>query len=66
VSANIVNYDITPLRVVSQEVVPDVYMICAAVFKRIICHVDCTLMVTYERDFSQFVAIVPKGLPHLE
>jgi hypothetical protein len=66
VSANIVNYDILPLRVVSQEVVPDVYVLSVAAFNDILCHMNNTLIVTYEWDFSQFVATAPKGLPHLE
>jgi hypothetical protein len=43
---------------------PDVYVLCAAVFNRIVRHVDCTLIITYEWDFAQIVAKVPKGLPH--
>jgi hypothetical protein len=66
VGANISNFDISPLLVISRKVIPDVYVLCAAVFNRIIHHADCTLIVTYERDFAQFVAIVPKGLPRLE
>jgi hypothetical protein len=38
--------DISPLLVVSQEVMPDVYVLSAAVFNRIICQADCTLIVT--------------------
>jgi hypothetical protein len=45
--------------VISQEVIPDVYVLCAVVFNRIVRHADSTLIVTYERDFAQFVAIVP-------
>jgi hypothetical protein len=41
-----VNVDISPLLVVSQEVMPDVYVLSAAVFNRIICQVDCTVIVT--------------------
>jgi hypothetical protein len=66
VGANISNFDIPLLLVISQKVVPDVYVLSATVFNRIIRHADCTLIVTYERDFAQLVAIVPKGLPHLE
>jgi hypothetical protein len=40
------NVDISPLLVVSQEVMPDVYVISAAVFNRIIRQADCTLIVT--------------------
>jgi hypothetical protein len=44
--ANMANYDISPLRVISQEVIPNVYMLSAVVVSRIICHADCTLIVT--------------------
>jgi hypothetical protein len=36
--ANMVNYDISPVRVVSREVVPDVYVLSAAVFIWILRH----------------------------
>jgi hypothetical protein len=41
-----VNVDISPLLVVSQEVMPDVYVLSAAVFNRIIHQADCTVIVT--------------------
>jgi hypothetical protein len=41
-----VHLDISLLLVVSQEVMPDVYVLSAAVFNRIICHVDSTLIIT--------------------
>jgi hypothetical protein len=41
-----VNVDISPLLVVSQEVMPDVYVLSAALFNRIIRQADCTLIVT--------------------
>jgi hypothetical protein len=41
-----VNVDISPLLVVSQEVMSDVYVFSAAVFNRIIRQTDCTLIVT--------------------
>jgi hypothetical protein len=41
-----VNVDISPLLVVSQEVMPDVYVLSAAVFNMIIRQADCTLIVT--------------------
>jgi hypothetical protein len=41
-----VNVDISSLLVVSQEVMPDVYVLGAAVFNRIIRQADCTLIVT--------------------
>jgi hypothetical protein len=44
--------------------IPDIYVFSAAVFNEIIRNVDCTLIITEERNFAQFVAIVPKGLPH--
>jgi hypothetical protein len=37
---------ISPFCWWSQEVMPDVYVLSAAVFNRIICHADCTLIVT--------------------
>jgi hypothetical protein len=52
--------------VISQKVIPDVYVLSAAVFNGIIRHADCTLIITQEGDFAQLVAIVPKCLPHLE
>jgi hypothetical protein len=59
VGAHISNFDIPLLLVISQKVIPDVYVLSAAVFSAIIRHADCTLIITYERDFAQFVAIVP-------
>jgi hypothetical protein len=44
--------------VVSQKVMRDVYVLSAAVFNRIIRHVDCTLIITWEWDFAQIVAKV--------
>jgi hypothetical protein len=41
-----VNVDIPPLLVVSQEVIPDVYVLSVAVFNRIICQANCTLIVS--------------------
>jgi hypothetical protein len=41
-----VHLDISLLLVVSQKVMPDVYVLCVAVFNRIIRHADCTLIVT--------------------
>jgi hypothetical protein len=40
------NLDISHLLVVSQKVMPDVYVLSAAMFNRIIRHADCTLNVT--------------------
>jgi hypothetical protein len=40
-----INIDISPLLVVSQKVMSDVYMLSAAVFNRIICQADCTLII---------------------
>jgi hypothetical protein len=59
-----VHLDISLLLVVSQEVMPDVYVLSAAVFNKIVCHADSTLIVTKEWDFAQIVAKVPEGLPH--
>jgi hypothetical protein len=59
-----VHLDISLLLVVPQEVMPDVYVFSAAMLNRIICHADCTLIVTQEWDFAQIVAKVPEGLPH--
>jgi hypothetical protein len=41
-----VHLDISLLLVVSQEVMPDVYVLSAAVFNWIIRHADSTLIVT--------------------
>ena len=40
------NLDISLLLVVSQKVMPDVYVLSAAVFNRIIRHADSTLIIT--------------------
>jgi len=40
------HFDIPLLLVVSQKVMPDVYVLYAAVFNRIVRHADCTLIVT--------------------
>jgi hypothetical protein len=40
------HFDIFLLLVVSQKVMPDVYVLSAVVFNRIIHHADCTLIVT--------------------
>jgi hypothetical protein len=58
------HFDISLLLVVSQKVMPDVYVLCAAVFNRIFRHADSTLIITQEWDFAQIVAKVPEGLPH--
>jgi hypothetical protein len=41
-----INVDISLLLVISQKVMPDVYVLSAAVFNRIIRQMDCTLIVT--------------------
>jgi hypothetical protein len=41
-----INIDISLLLVVSQDVMPDVYVLSAAVFNRIIRQAGCTLIVT--------------------
>jgi hypothetical protein len=58
------HFDISLLLVVSQKVMSDVNVLCAAVFNRIIRQADSTLITTYEWDFAQIVAKVPEGLPH--
>jgi hypothetical protein len=40
------NIDISLLLVIPYEVMPDDYVLSAAVFNRIICQADCTLIVT--------------------
>jgi hypothetical protein len=40
------HFDISLLLVVSQKVMPDVYVFCAAVLNRIIRHADSTLIIT--------------------
>jgi hypothetical protein len=59
-----VNIDISTLLMVSQKVMPDVYVLSAAVFNWIIHQADCTLIITKEWDFAQIVAKVQEGLPH--
>jgi hypothetical protein len=66
VGVNIGNIDIPLLLVISQKVILDVYVLSVAMFNGTICHADYTLIITLERDFTQLVAIVPKGLPHPE
>jgi hypothetical protein len=46
ISDNIANIDISPLLVVSQKVMLDVYVLSMTVFNGIICQVDCTLIIT--------------------
>jgi hypothetical protein len=41
-----INIDISLLLVIPQEVMPDVYVLSAAVLNRIIRQADCTLIVT--------------------
>jgi hypothetical protein len=40
------NLDISLLLVIPQEVMPDVYVLSATVFNRIIRQADCTIIVT--------------------
>jgi hypothetical protein len=47
-----VNIDISPLLVVSQEVMLDIYVLSVAVFNKIIHQADCTLIITYEWVFA--------------
>jgi hypothetical protein len=44
--AHMVYYDISPLLVVSQEVVLDFYVLSATMYNMILCHMDSTLIVT--------------------
>jgi hypothetical protein len=41
-----VNIDISPLLVLSQKVMMDVYVLSADVFNRIIRQADCTFIIT--------------------
>jgi hypothetical protein len=58
------NIDISPLLVVSQKVMSDVYVLSVAMLNRIIRQVDCTLIIIKEWDFAQIVAKVLEVLPH--
>jgi hypothetical protein len=40
------HFDISLLLVISQKVMPDVYVLSAAVFNRIVRHADGTLIIT--------------------
>jgi hypothetical protein len=40
------NIDISPLLVVSQKVMSDVYVLSAAMYNWIICQADCSLIIT--------------------
>jgi hypothetical protein len=40
------HFDISLLLVIPQKVMPDVNVLCAAVFNRIIRHADSTLIIT--------------------
>jgi hypothetical protein len=44
--ANISNLDIPPFLVIPQKVIPNGYVLSAAVFNGIIRHADCTLIIT--------------------
>jgi hypothetical protein len=46
VGINISNFDISLLLVISQKVIPNVYVLSVAVFNGIIRHADCTLIIT--------------------
>jgi hypothetical protein len=60
----VANIDISPLLVVSQKVMQDVYVLSVVVFNRVIRQADCTLIITKEWDFAHIVAKVLEGLPH--
>jgi hypothetical protein len=40
------NIDISPLLVIFQKVIPDVYVLTAAVFNGSVRQADCTLIIT--------------------
>jgi hypothetical protein len=44
--ANMVYFDISPLMVVSEEVIHDVYVLSTGVFNKVILQADCTLIIT--------------------
>jgi hypothetical protein len=46
IGANMANIDISLLLVISQKVMPDVYVLSVAVFNGIVCQTDCTLIIT--------------------
>jgi hypothetical protein len=46
IGANMANIDISLLPVISQKVMPDVYVLSVAVFNGIVCQTDCTLIIT--------------------
>jgi hypothetical protein len=46
------HFDISLLLVVSQKVMPDVNVLCAAVLNRIFRYSDRTLIITKEWDFA--------------
>jgi hypothetical protein len=46
IGANMVNIDISSLLVVSEEVMPDVYVLSVVVFDGIIHQASCTLIIT--------------------
>jgi hypothetical protein len=46
VGVDIGNFDIPLLLVIPQKVIPNIYVLSAAVFNGIIRHADCTLIIT--------------------
>jgi hypothetical protein len=44
--ANICNLNIPPLLVIPQKVIPNGYVLSAAVLNGIICHADCIRIIT--------------------
>jgi hypothetical protein len=46
IGANVAHIDISLLLVVSQKVMPDVYVLSAAVFNGIVRQADCIVIVT--------------------
>jgi hypothetical protein len=45
-NCSLVLISISPLLVIPQKVIPNIYVLSAVVFNGIICHADCTLIVT--------------------
>jgi hypothetical protein len=41
-----INKDISPLWVISHKVTLDVYVLSANIINMIICHADCTVIIT--------------------
>jgi hypothetical protein len=59
-----VQSDISFGFVVSQEVMLDVYVLCARVVYRVVCQLNGTLIVTQKGHFGFLITKVFKGLLH--